>query len=308
MVRGRDGRLLLSSMGSGTMRERGGRFETLALPAALPLSVVISIADTPAGDVWLGTRDAGLISLRGKELVAHRAGLARPQDQQPAAGRAAGSVDRHRQGRGALDGDRRSRLPACRPRSPACRRCRWSEIAGRTSGSGTASGGLLRVNAARRVGARCARRPAARRRLPRSSKIATAISGSAAPRGIERVRDSAFTTYSTRRGCRRTARGRFTSTADGRTWFAPSGGGTLLAAGRTGQADERRGPLRAMSSTRSPAQRDVWIGRQRGGLTHLREADGAWAATTYTQAARAWRRTASTPCTRVATERCGRAR
>ena len=49
MVRGRDGRLLLSSMGSGTLRERGGRFETLALPTTLPLSVVISIADTPAG-------------------------------------------------------------------------------------------------------------------------------------------------------------------------------------------------------------------------------------------------------------------
>ena len=31
-------------------------------------------------------------------------------------------------------------------------------------------------------------------------------------------------------------------------------------------------------------QRDVWIGRQRGGLTHLREANGAWTATAYTQA------------------------
>ena len=64
MARGRDGRLLLSSMWSGTIRDRKERFELLAPVTALPRSVVISMADMPSEAVWLGTRDAGLVRVQ----------------------------------------------------------------------------------------------------------------------------------------------------------------------------------------------------------------------------------------------------
>ena len=48
MTRGRDGRLLASSMSRGTIRDVGDRFEVLAAPETLPKSVVISIVDTPS--------------------------------------------------------------------------------------------------------------------------------------------------------------------------------------------------------------------------------------------------------------------
>ena len=281
MVRGRDGRLLLSSMGSGTLRERGGRFETLALPTTLPLSVVISIADAPAGDVWLGTRDAGLISLRGKELVHIVQGLPDrkinsllPGEQQEVwIGTDKGIV------RWTGTEMTTAGVPAALASVQALSmvRDRGSNI-----WVGTASGELLRVNAAG------VSPLAARDGRPRGSVSALFEDrdgnlwvGSA--RGIERVRNTAFVTYTTRQGLPSDSSGPVHVDAAGRTWFAPSGGGLFWL------QDGRVSPMSAAGLSTDvvysiAGQRDVWIGRQRGGLTHLREANGAWTATAYTQA------------------------
>ena len=199
MVRGRDGRLLLSSMGSGTLRERGGRFETVALPTTLPRSVVISIADAPAGDVWLGTRDAGLISLRGKELVHIVQGLPDrkinsllPGEQQEVWIGTDKGVVRWNGTEMTTAG-----VPAALASVQALSmvRDRGSNI-----WVGTASGELLRVNAAGVVAARCARR---RGRAAAVTALFEDRDGNlwvGSARGIERVRNSAFVTYTTRQG------------------------------------------------------------------------------------------------------------
>ncbi len=155
MVRGRDGRLLLSSMGSGTIRESHGRFETLALPAALPRSVVIAISDTPAGDVWLGTREAGLVSIRGAQVSQIVTGLPDRKinsllpgdDQELWIGTDKGVV------RWNGTGITASGVPAALASVQAL-----SMIRDRGSNIwiGTATSGLLRVTAGARVAARCA--------------------------------------------------------------------------------------------------------------------------------------------------------
>jgi hypothetical protein len=80
-ARGRDGRLLGSSMTTGTFRERADGFDVLAAPATLPKSVVIAIVDTPGGAVWLGTRDAGLVRIHDRRTAV----IAGQEDQYPAA-------------------------------------------------------------------------------------------------------------------------------------------------------------------------------------------------------------------------------
>src|ERR1700730_9037955 len=59
------GELLVSKMEGGTFALHEGQFQRLANGDALPRSPVISLAQTQNGDVWMGTRDAGLFRLAG---------------------------------------------------------------------------------------------------------------------------------------------------------------------------------------------------------------------------------------------------
>src|SRR5580658_7373127 len=54
------GDLLISVMDRGLMAYRQGKFEMVADTRDLPRSPVLSIAQTPDGGIWSGTRDAGL--------------------------------------------------------------------------------------------------------------------------------------------------------------------------------------------------------------------------------------------------------
>ena len=76
-------------------------------PSAMPSSsFVISIAEASDGDIWLGTRDAGLLRVHGERRHADsRRAPARPQDQLPAAGNDWRGVDRHRPWRRAVERD-----------------------------------------------------------------------------------------------------------------------------------------------------------------------------------------------------------
>ena len=178
MVRGRDGRLLLSSMGSGTMRERGGRFETSCFPGPAALGRDLDRRHAHGRRLARDTgRRAGQSSRRSSAPTSCRGcPTARSTACCRATTRSCGLVPTRASCAGP---ERRLRPPACPPRSPTSRRCRWSGIAGRISGSGR-----------RRAGCCGSTPPACRRstratadrvdRCRRSSKIATAISGSGA--------------------------------------------------------------------------------------------------------------------------------
>jgi signal transduction histidine kinase/ligand-binding sensor domain-containing protein len=282
MVRGRDGRLLLSSIDGDTISERGGRFEARTSRAAMPRSVVISIADTPSGDVWLGTRDAGLVSFRGDQRSQIVSGLPdrkinsllRGDDRELWVGTDKGVVR--------WNGTEitTTGVPATLAgvQALAMVRDRGSNI-----WIGTASGGLVRLNA------RGASTLDARYGRPRGAVTALFEDrdgnlwvGSA--RGLERVRDSAFTTYSTPQGLPSDSQGPVHVDSDGRVWFAPSHGGLYWLKDRQVGQIADAGVASDVVYSIAGATRDVWIGRQRGGLTRLRESGGVWTATTYTQA------------------------
>jgi ligand-binding sensor domain-containing protein len=60
MGRGANGEVLISSLVNGTLRYDDGKFVKLAGPTDLPNFLVISLAESPDGKLWLGTRDLGL--------------------------------------------------------------------------------------------------------------------------------------------------------------------------------------------------------------------------------------------------------
>jgi ligand-binding sensor domain-containing protein len=62
MCRGRNGEILLARP-NGDLRYRGGKFEPLAITPEWPHPLVISMAQTADGRVWMGTKDTGLFSL-----------------------------------------------------------------------------------------------------------------------------------------------------------------------------------------------------------------------------------------------------
>ena len=63
MCRGRDGQALFSKSVTDTLKYNQGRFVELGYAAKAPSALVISMAETSSGEVWMGTRDAGLVSL-----------------------------------------------------------------------------------------------------------------------------------------------------------------------------------------------------------------------------------------------------
>ena len=103
-------------------------------------------------------------------------------------------------------------------------------------------------------------------------------------RGLERLRDSAFVTYSLP-SLKWQGMGPLHTDSGGRTWIAPIQGGLRwLKEGQSGvvAADGIAGDI--VYSIAGSGKDDVWVGRQKGGLTHLRYSDNSFTAKTYTQA------------------------
>jgi ligand-binding sensor domain-containing protein len=76
MFRERDDGMLLATLGRGAVSYRNGHFTTIAAVGTIPTSsFIISIARSADGDVWLGTRDAGLLRVQGTRVTRIMQGL-----------------------------------------------------------------------------------------------------------------------------------------------------------------------------------------------------------------------------------------
>jgi ligand-binding sensor domain-containing protein len=103
------------------------------------------------------------------------------------------------------------------------------------------------------------------------------------PRGIDRLRDSAFVTYSVG-GLKTESGGPIYVDEHERVWFAPYEGGLQwLAGGKSGDVVSA-GLAQDVVYSITGTNNDLWLGRQRGGLTHLTFTQAAATAKTYTQA------------------------
>ena len=103
-------------------------------------------------------------------------------------------------------------------------------------------------------------------------------------RGLERLRDSAFVTYSIP-NLKSQSTGPVYVDSHARTWIAPTEGGLRwLKEQKHGAVTAAGIPNDVVYSITGAGKDDIWVGRQQGGLTHLRYAGNSFTAKTYTQA------------------------
>ena len=103
-------------------------------------------------------------------------------------------------------------------------------------------------------------------------------------RGLERLRDSAFVTFSLP-NLQSQGMGPLHVDSRGRTWIAPIQGGLRwLKEGKSGVVTADGIANDVVYSIAGAGRNDVWVGRQQGGLTHLHDTGNSFTAETYKQA------------------------
>jgi ligand-binding sensor domain-containing protein/signal transduction histidine kinase len=311
LLKRRDGSVLFASLTYGPLIYNSGKFELLGPPSehpnptpgaaeittdelssrlswatgvvphrfAEPNSAVISMAETSDGKVWLGTRDKGLFYMNQGRVAPVPTGFSDARINCLLA-----SENRELwigTDKGVLRWDGAKVTSAEVPL--ALRHLDvLSMIRDRDSNFWLGTpGGLIRANADG---------VALDANNPRTPILVTSLfedregnlwAGS--PAGIERLRDSAFVTYSSA-GLQAESSGPVYVDQSERVWFAPFEGGLHWLKGeKSGSVNNDRLSQDVVYSI-AGAKEELWIGRQQGGLTHLRYAGGSLSAKTYTEA------------------------
>ena len=303
MARGTSGALLLSSLAEGTLSYSDNRFRSLSSAALLtdaargahtqgpdqretpsswfdrlaaPNLVVISMAQTEDGKIWLGTENRGLFYLKDGRVssASNRRGdtkincLLPIQDSELWVGSA----------KGLLRWNGTELTSAGVP--PSLRNLDvLSILRDRDSNLwvGT-SRGLFRYDA-NMVSLKSTTGPVTALFEDREGNIW--IGGT---RGLEQLQDSIFVTYPLA-NLKSQNMGALHVDSGGRTWIAPIEGGLRwLKEGKAGVVTADGIAKDVVYSITGTGKDDVWVGRQLGGLTHLLSSGNSFTARTYTQA------------------------
>jgi signal transduction histidine kinase/ligand-binding sensor domain-containing protein len=273
--------LLLSVMDHGVVRYRNGQVETVLAQQAMPPSFVMAMTQTPDGDIWLGTRDSGLLRLHDGRLSPIVKGLPDQKINTLLVGQ--GSTLWIGTDEGVTLWNRsevtRAGIPEALARVSALAMIRDHD---ENIWIGTTSGQLLRVN--RHGVVSLDERDRERRGAvtvvfedrDRNVWIGT-------NRGIERLRDGVFTTYSAAEGLPAGAFGPV-YVDDARAWIAPVDGGLYTISGQRGAPVAVAGLAKEVVYSISGGAGDVWLARQHGGLTRLRTNGRTVSDRTFTKA------------------------
>lgn len=275
------GELLAAAPEQGVVTYRDGQFLLLAATDSLPRSPVISLAQTANGDLWMGTRDAGLYRLNGKTIERMNDGLPDPKVNFLLPDKAGGLWAATDDGIAHWDGKRLRTIPLAHKE----RRLQVLSLVEDRDGNlwvGTHSGALLRRNA---KGVEV---------LENREGFSGAVTALFEDRegnlwigrdsGIERLRDSAFVTYSEEESLPANGNTPILVDQTKRLWFGAERGGVWwLEDGRRGQVrlDGLDGDV-AYSLAEGP--NEIWVGRRNGGLTQLRRTGESILAKTFTTA------------------------
>ena len=275
-----EGGLLLSGLGHPTLRYRRGRFETVANAEEVS-GTVMSIAETRDGRIWMGTRDDGLFRLDqghvsevSKELADSKVNALLPAVNGGLwIGTDAGI--KFWEGNGLVNIGLPSSINQLQILA-------MSKDQDANVWVGT-DHGLIRITPQGAVSLDLVN--------PSPGDEITAVGEDrdgdlwfGGSRGIERLREGIFTTYSTAQGLPSDNNGPVYVDSEGRTWFAPLSGGLYwLKGGRVGHIS-LAGLDDDVVYSISGGDGEVWVGRQRGGLTVLTGSGDSFAARSYTQA------------------------
>ncbi len=280
------GGVLMSSLTRGILRYKNGKLESLVGPEALSRSITLSIAETPDGKVWAGTRDDGLRSFDSRGATSIKKGLPDMKINTLLPSGDGGLWIGTDNGVARWDGARvvESGIP------PSLRHVQVLTMERDRDGNmwvGT-KGGLVRLNNAGAAMAKTRSAPAGRQTPGRQiSVIFEDREGNiwvGDGEGLERIRDSPFVTYTTADGLPSESNGPIYIGPQGRLWVAPTTGGLWwMKGGKVGQI-KNEGVANDVIYSIAGNRNDVWIGRQTGGLTHLFAHGDAFDAETYTRA------------------------
>jgi signal transduction histidine kinase/ligand-binding sensor domain-containing protein len=286
MLRSKDGGIILATRRNGVVVMHGTRVETLVSSSSLPRSPVISLAEMPNGEIWLGTREAGLIRLSGKDVQMVTKGLPdlKINCLLPARGGPNGAKDglwigtdhglAHWNGREIV-------------RSPAPSLADQAEVLAMTQDRdsniwvGTASQGLFRLNS-RGVTSLSESDGVTHEAITalfedREGNLWAGGSG-----GLERFSDSPFVTYSVPEGLPTDGSNPVFVDSENRMWFPPVTGGLWWAKeGRHGRVTDA-GLDKDVVYSIAGKDGELWLGRQHGGLTRLNMNHGSFAARSWT--------------------------
>jgi signal transduction histidine kinase/ligand-binding sensor domain-containing protein len=283
MERGRDNAILAATLGRGAMISRNGRIDVIVDTKGLPgSSFVISMAATPNGEFWLGTRGGGVVRVQGTRLTRLTDGfpdlkvncLLAIDERNVWFGTDKGVV------RWTGTEISRSGIPDVLTNLQALALTR--DRAGNVWVA-AGSDGLVRVDDRGHAN----RWEPAGASGPNVSSVFEDRDGNiwvGSDRGIERWRDPVFTSFSTAQGLPPSVVGPVYVDDRGRAWFGPTSGGLYwIEDGTVGRVTDA-GLDRDVVYSIAGAGEDVWVGRQRGGVTRLRRSASGWSAMRLTDA------------------------
>jgi ligand-binding sensor domain-containing protein/signal transduction histidine kinase len=282
MSRFNQGELLLFLLGRGTGLDRRNKLEMMVDVGALPRSPILSVAQTSDGSTWMGTRGAGLFRLQQGATNSITEGLPDPKvncllaDDGGAlwAGTDEGLVrwnGSHLTTAGIPESLKRLQVLALVKDRDANL---WV---------GSDSGGLLRLTA-RGVSSLDSEEGRSREAVTALFEDREGNLWAGSDSSMERIRDSAFITYSQPEGLPSDGASPVFVDSDYRTWFAPVQGGLWWVKEGRHEKLSVAGLDKDVVYSIAGGNGELWLARQRGGLTELRSKNGLLAAKSYTQA------------------------
>jgi signal transduction histidine kinase len=280
MSRGAKGNVLLSTLVNGTLQYSGGKFVRLAAPVELPNFLVISLAESSDGKTWLGTRDLGLfyasqgnVSNIGKPLPDRKINCLLPATNEELWIGTDNGIVRWNGVEVTTVG-----LSASLSHVQALTMIK-DQDANVWVGTNT---GLIRISPHGTV--TFSKRdsdslPVTALFEDREGNLWTGTS-----QGIERLRESVFVTYSAAEGIPKENNGPVYLDGENRAWFGPAAGGLYWLRGGQVERVTIAGLTDDVIYSITGDKTGLWIGRQKGGLTHLSYKGGSYKTEEYTEA------------------------
>jgi signal transduction histidine kinase/ligand-binding sensor domain-containing protein len=278
----RNGAVLISDPVKGTFRFEAENIQRVATPTMLPgSSPVISMAETSEGRIWLGTLGAGLFLLADSHAAAVNAAFPERKIN------CLLSISEHDLLVGTDNGlyqwndlgYRREALPSSLGNLQILSLLQDRDsnvwvgtdrglVRITTKGASFSDEKELRGNGAINV-------------LFEDREGNVWVGGA---RGLGRIRDTVFMTFSSATDPRFENPGPVYGDAKSRTWFAPGQGGLYAIKDAQVQPGSIAVPANDVVYSIAGRGDEIWIGRQRGGLTHLQWRNGTATSQTFTEA------------------------